>query len=435
MIGGVSSDANAVTACRSCGSAELHPILSLGDTPVANELVDPAAAPDADETFPLAITFCPKCALVQLAYALPADRIFDEAYPYFSSFSDAMCAHAAAYVEGVIASRGLSTGSLAVEVASNDGYLLRNFVAAGIRTLGIDPAPGPAEAARAIGVPTIVGFFGVDTARAIRDEHGPADVIAANNVMAHVPDLNDFVGGFATLLADDGLLTVENPYVRDMVEHVEFDTIYHEHFCYFSCSAVDALMARHGLHLNDVEYFPDLHGGTLRYHIGRRSARSERCQRMLDDEVTTGLTTFAFYEDFASRVRVCQEELRRLIDDLRSRGRTIAAYGAAAKGATLLNSTGIGADRIAFVVDRNPHKQGLLMPGCRLPIHPVAALVDRRPDDLLILAWNFADEIVSQQREFAAAGGTFYVPVPSPRRVDPPDWSTELPNTDSVASC
>lgn len=412
-------DPNAVTSCRSCGSTDLRPILSLGDTPVANELVDPAAAPDVDETFPLAITFCPDCALVQLAYALPADRIFDEAYPYFSSFSDVMCAHAAAYVDAVIAARGLTTGSFAVEVASNDGYLLRNFVAAGIRTLGIDPAPGPAEAARAIGVPTIVGFFGVDQARVIRHEHGPADVIAANNVMAHVPDLNDFVGGFAELLADDGLLTVENPYVRDMVEHVEFDTIYHEHYCYFSCSSVDALMSRHGLHLNDVEYFPSLHGGTLRYLVGKVRFRSDRCQRFLDDEVASGLPTISFYERFASSVRTCQDELRRLLDDLATAGRSVAAYGAAAKGATLLNSTGIGTDRVSFVVDRNPHKQGKLMPGCRLPIRPVEALVEDRPDDLLLLAWNFADEIVAQQHEYAAGGGRFFVPVPTPRQVEP----------------
>jgi hypothetical protein len=311
----------------------------------------------------------------------------------------------------------LGSGSFAVEVASNDGYLLRNFVAAGIRTLGIDPSPGPVEAARAIGVPTILGFFGRDMAAAIREEHGQAAVIAANNVMAHVPDLNDFVAGFAELLAEDGLLTVENPYVRDMVEHVEFDTIYHEHYCYFSCSSVDVLMRRHGLHLNDVEYFPELHGGTLRYHIGTNARRTERCQRYLDDEVAVGLTSFEFYESFASRVRTCQRELHGLLDELAAAGRTVAAYGAAAKGATLLNSCGLGTDRIAFVVDRNPHKHGKLMPGCRLPIRPVSALVDHQPDDLLILAWNFADEIVSQQAAFAAAGGTFYVPVPTPRRL------------------
>ena len=220
--------------------------------------------------YPLGIALCPACALVQLEYALPADAIFDEDYPYYSSFSDALCAHAAAHVAELIAGRQLGSTSFAVEVASNDGYLLRNFVSAGVRALGVDPSPGPAAAAEAVGVPTIVEFFGRERAAAIRDEHGPADVIVANNVLAHVPDLNDFVGGLAILLADDGLVTVENPYVRDLVENVAFDTIYHEHYCYFSCTAIDALMSRHGLVLNDVEYFPDLHGGTLRWHVGRR---------------------------------------------------------------------------------------------------------------------------------------------------------------------
>jgi hypothetical protein len=232
-----------------------------------------------------------------------------------------------------------------------------------------------------------------------------------------VPDLNDFVGGFAHLLADDGLITVENPYVRDLIDHVEFDTIYHEHYCYFSCAAVDTLMRRHGLHLNDVEYFPRLHGGTLRWHVGKRRDRTARCQQYLDDEVATGMTGADHYTRFADRVRACQDALRALLDDLAARGRTVAAYGAAAKGATLLNSTGISTDRVAYVVDRSVHKQGLLMPGCRLPIRPVEVLLDDRPDDLLLLAWNFAEEIIGQQREYAARGGTFYVPVPMPRVV------------------
>jgi len=391
--------------------------LSLGSTPIANALIDPNRAPDSDPTFPLDIVFCVSCALVQLGHALPAERIFDEEYPYYSSFSDALCAHAAAHVENLISGRALGPTSLVVEVASNDGYLLRNVVAAGVRALGIDAAPGPAAAAEAIGVRTIVDFFGVERAKLIRDEAGPADVIVANNVMAHVPDLNDFVGGFAALLADDGLLTVENPYVRDLVEHVEFDTIYHEHYCYFSCSSVDALMTRHGLNLNDVEYFPDLHGGSLRWHIGRRPDRSARCQQRLDAERAAGIDSIDYYARFAERVQTCQQELRALLDDLSGRGRRLAAYGAAAKGATLLNSTGIGRDQLGYVVDRNVHKQGKLMPGCRLQIHPVEMLLEDRPDDVLVLAWNFADEIVAQQAAYVAAGGTFYVPVPSARKI------------------
>ncbi|MEO5899199.1 MAG: class I SAM-dependent methyltransferase [Ilumatobacteraceae bacterium] len=407
----------AVTSCRSCGSVDLRSVLSLGSTPIANALVDPAAAPDADPSYPLGIAFCPTCALVQLEFELPADLIFDEEYPYYSSFSDALCAHAAAHVADLLVSRALGTSSLVVELASNDGYLLRNVVAAGVRALGIDPSPGPAAAAEAMGVPTIVGFFGTEQARAMLAEHGPADVIIANNVMAHVPDLNDFVGGIAVLLADGGLVTVENPYVRELVEQVEFDTIYHEHYCYFSCSAVQALMARHGLHLNDVEYFPDLHGGTLRWHIGRTDQRTEQCSRFLAEEVSAGMTAFEYYSRFADRVHTCQTELVALLEDLKARGRRVAAYGAAAKGATLLNSSGIGRDLVDYVVDRNVHKQGKLMPGCRLPIRPVEVLLEEQPDDLLLLAWNFAHEIVSQQREYAANGGNFYVPVPHPRQV------------------
>lgn len=406
-----------VTACRSCGGGDLHPVLSLGSTPIANALVDPAHAPDVDATYPLDVVLCTACALVQLGHALPADAIFDEAYPYYSSFSDALCAHAAAHVDALVTDRSLGPSSLVVEVASNDGYLLRNVVAAGIRAVGIDPSPGPAAAAEAVGVPTVVGFFGIDRAIALRDEHGPADVVVANNVMAHVPDLDDFVGGFAALLADDGVLTIENPYVRDMVAHVEFDTIYHEHYCYFSCSSVDALVTRHGLHLNDVEYFPNLHGGTLRWYVGRRPDRTDRCRQLLAAEQSSGMTGVDYYAAFAERVRACQDELRALLDDLSRRGRRVAAYGAAAKGATLLNSTGIGRDRIDYVVDRNVHKQGKLMPGCRLPIRPVEALVEDRPDDVVLLAWNFADEIVAQQAAYLDAGGTFHVPVPHPHVV------------------
>jgi SAM-dependent methyltransferase len=411
------AEAALVTACRSCGAGDLHEVVSLGSTPIANALLDPTDLPEYEPSFPLDVAVCTGCSLVQLGHSLPASRIFDDDYPYYSSFSDALCLHAATHVKQLVTSRSLGPASLVVEVASNDGYLLRHVVDAGARALGIDAAPGPAAAAQQIGVPTIVDFFGVERARAIRDEHGTADVIIANNVMAHVPDLDDFVGGFAVLLAEDGVLTVENPYVRDLIEHVEFDTIYHEHYCYFSCSSVDALMARHGLHLNDVEYFPDLHGGSLRWHIGRTPARTEQCERLLEAERAAGMTDLDYYLRFAERVRTCQDELRSLLDDLADQGRTVAAYGAAAKGATLLNSTAIGRERIQFVVDRNVHKHGKLMPGCRVPIRPVEALLDERPDDVLLLAWNFADEIVAQQAAYLDGGGTFYVPVPTPRRI------------------
>ena len=371
-----------VETCRSCDSRDLKVVLALGSTPVANALVDAADVGREEPTYPLEVVFCENCALVQLGYALPAERIFDGDYPYFSSVSDAYVRHATAHVDRLIAARGFGANAFVVEVASNDGYLLRSVVSAGVRALGIDPAPGPAAAAAKVGVPTIVGFFGLDMAAAIRAEHGPADAIIANNVMAHVPDLNDVVAGWAALLADDGVLTIENPYVRDTVDKVAFDTIYHEHYCYFSCSSVDALMSRHGLHLNDVEYFPDLHGGTLRWHVGKRSERSMRCRRMLDDEKAARHDRVrASTRDSRTGCWTCQHALRALLGDLRGAGRTVAAYGAAAKGATLLNTTGIGTDLVAYVVDRNVHKHGRLMPGCRLPIRPVEVLLEDRPDD------------------------------------------------------
>jgi len=302
-----------------------------------------------------------------------------------------------------------------VEVASNDGYLLRNFVARGIRALGVDPARGPAAAAAAVGVPTVVGFFGPEVARGIVAEHGHADVVIANNVMAHVPDLDDFVAGLSELLAPGGVLTIENPYVRSMIEQVEFDTIYHEHYCYFSTSAVDALMRRHGLYVNHVEHFAELHGGTNRWHIGRTLDRSDSCRRHLEREQSDGLTTVGYYQDFAGAAHACQKALRVLVEGLVADGATVAAYGAAAKGATLLNSAGIGADLVSYVVDRNVHKQGRFMPGCLLEILPPEALIERKPDFVVLLAWNFAAEIMAQQREYTRGGGRFIVPVPMPR--------------------
>lgn len=400
------------TECRSCGGDNLHPVLDLGSTPIANALL--SAADQHVDSYPLGTVFCSDCSLVQLSFALPADAIFDEDYPYFSSFSAALCEHAATHVENLIASRHLGPDSFAVEVASNDGYLLRNFVDAGIPALGIDPSPGPASAAKDVGVPTLVGFFGTELAKQIVAERGHAQVIVANNVMAHVPELNDFVGGFAALLAEDGILTVENPYVGDMIEHVEFDTIYHEHYCYFSCMAVDALMSRHGLHLNDIEYFPNMHGGTLRWYIERTPRRTARCQDRLDAERARGMAEPGFYADYARRVAECQQGLRDLLARFAKEGKTVAAYGAAAKGATLLNSSGIDNTVIRYVVDRNTHKQHKYIPGCTLEIRPVEALIEDQPDYLLLLAWNFADEIMAQQHDYASRGGHFVLPVPMP---------------------
>jgi SAM-dependent methyltransferase len=406
-----------VEACRSCGAPSPRPFLSLGVTPIANALLREADLAHAEPRFPLGVAFCETCTLVQLTDVLPAEVIFGHDYPYYSSFSDALLAHARDHVEGLLASGRLGPGKRLVEVASNDGYLLAPAMAHGVDVLGIEPTPGPAAAARALGIPTRQEFFDVEVARAVRAEAGPADVIVANNVMAHVPDLNGFVAGFRELIADDGLITIENPWIRDLIRHAEFDTIYHEHYCYFSCTAVDALMRRHGLFLNDVEYFPDLHGGTLRWHVGPRAEPTERALAYLREEAADGLTSFGAYSAFAERVDGIVTDLQALLAGLRSDGASIAAYGAAAKGATLLNRAGIDATTLDYVVDRNTYKQGNWMPGARLPIVGPDVLADDPPDYLLILAWNFADEIMRQQAAYAAAGGNFIIPIPAPRIV------------------
>ena len=392
----------------------MQPFLSLGKTPLADALVPAEARDQRDPLFPLDVAFCPSCSLVQILEDVPPEQLFVDNYLYFSSFSDHLLDHARRHALSLTSQRGLGPQSLVVEVASNDGYLLRNFADAGIPVLGIDPAPGQARAARAAGIPTLEEFFGAETAERLRAEGKRADVVIANNVMAHVPDLNGFVERIRILLADDGIATIENPYVRDLIDHCEFDTIYHEHFCYFSCTAVDHLMRRHGLFLNDVEHFADLHGGTLRWHVGTTETVSDRVRSYLREEQERGLVDFEFYAGFAARVEAIKRDLLELLHRLKSEGATIAAYGAAAKGSTLVNYVGIGTDLVDFVVDRNVHKQGLYMPGTHLPIRDPAALLESRPDYVLVLAWNFIDEVVRQQQQYRAGGGRFIVPIPSP---------------------
>ena len=402
--------------CRSCGTSTLVTFLSLGETPLADALVDPSSrAPEP--RFPLDVAFCPSCSLVQILEEVPPAQLFVDNYLYFSSFSDALAAHAREHAHGLIDSRPLGAESLVVEIASNDGYLLSNFVDKGIPVLGIDPAPDQAAAAEDRGVPTLRAFFGAELASQLRTEGRRADVIIANNVMAHVPDLNGFVEGMRILLTDDGVATIENPYVRDLIEHAEFDTIYHEHHCYFSCTAVDHLMRRNGLYLNDIDYFPNLHGGTLRWTVSPNENVTQTVRDYLQREHDTGLTESAYYGEFGGRVADVKQQLLELLRGLRAQGSTIAGYGAAAKGSTLLNYVGIGSDLVEFVVDRNGHKQGKLMPGTSQPIQDPSVLLTERPDYLLLLAWNFADEIMQQQAEYRSAGGQFIVPIPSPRIV------------------
>ncbi len=405
------------TTCRSCGSTGLRPFLSLGKMPLPDAFLRADQLDEPELRVPLDVAFCEDCTLVQILDEVPPEKLFVENYLYFSSFSDDLLRHSREHAEQLIADRGLDGSSFVVELASNDGYLLRNFVDHGVPVLGIDPAPQPAAAAIANGVPTLQDFFGVEVARRLVAEGKVADVIIANNVMAHVPDLNGFVAGMATLLADDGVITVENPYVRELIDRRAFDTIYHEHFCYYSCTAVDALARRHGLFLNHVEYFPDLHAGTLRWHLGKREEPSAEVLRYLADERELGLDTLDYYRDFGRIVDETRNQLRDLVQDLRASGATVAAYGAAAKGTILLNAVGLGPELIDFVVDRNVHKQGMYMPGMHIPIRAPEALLEDRPDYVVLLAWNFRDEIVRQQQAYLDAGGAFVAPLPEPEIV------------------
>jgi C-methyltransferase C-terminal domain/Putative zinc binding domain/Methyltransferase domain len=407
------SPVSRISACRSCAGTALHDVLSLGSTPVANTLPRPDQA-EPDARFPLNIVMCADCSLVQLGVALAADDLFTEDYPYYSSVSSALVAHAKAHADQLITDRKLGPGSFVVEVASNDGYMLRNFVEAGIPAFGIDPSPGPAAAAEAVGVETLVAFFGEELGRSIRRERGPASVIMANNVLAHVPELNDVMAGFSALLADDGVVTIENPYVRIMIDNLVFDTIYHEHYCYFSCTAIDRLARRHGLFLNDVEFLPDVHGGSLRWSLQKVEAPTPRCLQYLQEEAELGISSPSYYNDFAARVEVAGKELRALLESFAAQGKKVAAYGAAAKGATLLNSLGIGPDLVRYVVDLNPHKQGRAIPGVRIPIYSPDRLHEDRPDFLVLLAWNYKTEIRRQQQAYLDAGGAFVIPLPRP---------------------
>lgn len=403
--------------CRSCQGEVLLPVLSLGNLPLANAFLTDEQLPLPEETFPLELVFCPRCTLVQITETISPERLFRE-YLYLSSFSDTVLENAQNIANILSVRCSLGPESLVAEVASNDGYLLKNYHHRGIPVLGIEPAENIARIARERGIPTIDKFFNLELAEDLRDQGVAADVIHANNVIAHVADLHGVVAGLALLVKPDGVIVVENHYVKDLIDQVEFDAIYHEHLCYYSVTSFQNLFAQHGLRLVDVERLP-IHGGSLRVYFQREdgpcSLEAESGQRvaaLLEEEKCWGVDQFGFYQDFGRKVEHLRAGLLSLLDRIKLDGKRIAVYGASAKSTTLLNYFGIGKEALDFVADRSTIKQGRYTPGVHLPILPPAALLDRQPDFVLLLTWNFAAEIMAQQAEYRRRGGKFIVPIP-----------------------
>jgi SAM-dependent methyltransferase len=399
--------------CRSCGGKDLSVFLSLGNLPLSDGFLEARQLVENEPRYPLDVAFCASCSLVQILETVPPEELFGADYPYFSSFTDTLLKHSEANVKERLAERKLNGNSLVVELASNDGYLLQYYQAAGVPVLGIDPAPGPVAAARAKGIDTLEAFFGSEFAAKLAAEGRRADVIHANNVLAHVADTNGFVSGIATLLKDTGVAVIECPYVKDLIEHGEFDTIYHEHLCYFSVTALAALFERHGLFITRVVPL-SIHGGSLRVFVEKQDRPEDSVKQYLESERRLGMDRLDYYADFSTRVTQIRTELNELLQGLKERKARIVGYGAAAKGTIMLNYVGIGQETLDFVVDRNTHKQGRYIPGVRLPIASPERVLAEQPDYVLILPWNFKDEIMAQQAEYRARGGKFIVPVPRP---------------------
>jgi SAM-dependent methyltransferase len=348
---------------------------------------------------------------VQIKETIAAEILFGDDYPYYSSVSQRWLAHCARHAAELMQDLDFNQENLVVELAANDGYMLRNFHDRGIETLGIDPAPGPVAVARGLGIPMCQEFFGLPLARRLAEEGKQADLIIGNNVLAHVADLQSFVSGIGCLLRDDGQAVFEMPYVRDLLEHCEFDTIYHEHLCYFSIRTLSDVFARRGLRVVDAKRLPT-HGGSLRIYVRHDGWSTHELEALCQEEDSLALNCAHTMQKFSTELRRRQQELRASIQELRGQGKSLAAYGAAAKGAMLLNMCEIPAHWIEYVVDCNVHKQGKLMPGLDIPIYSPQQLITAPVDCILLLAWNLLDEIMEQQSDYLSQGGEFLVPIP-----------------------
>ncbi len=402
-----------VTGCRACGGRLAVTMADLGLQPASNAFLPSLEAAREERRYPLRAKVCEACKLVQVDYDVSPQELFGN-YVYFSSYSDDWLAHAKDYCEMARRRFSLGADSLVVELASNDGYLLKNFIDMGVPVLGIDPSDTVAAAAATIGVPTLVEFFGASLAKDLAGDGRQADLIVGNNVLAHVPLLNDFVAGIAVLLKATGSVTIEFPHLLELIEHVEFDTIYHEHYSYISLYAIEQVFSRHGLALYDAERLPT-HGGSVRIyaaHAARRVEESASLNGIRAREAAAGIADLATYRRFAQRVEECRRSLLEFIAGAKREGKRVAAYGAAAKGNTLLNFCGVTPADIALVADRNPHKQAKFLPGTHIPVVSPDALMQARPDYVLILPWNLQQEIRQQLRAIEQWGGRFVTPVP-----------------------
>jgi len=403
--------------CRFCSAPLTHTFVDLGMSPLCESFLAADQLDRMEPFYPLHVRVCDRCWLVQLEAYVGGEEIFTD-YAYFSSYSTSWLAHAERYTDAMIARFGLEAKSFVVELASNDGYLLQYFVARKVPCLGIEPAANVARVAEEKGVPTLVKFFGVETAQELVRQGRRADLLLGNNVLAQVPDLNDFVGGMKVLLAPTGVITIEFPHLLKLVAENQFDTIYHEHYSYFSFITAEKIFAAHGLTLFDVEELPT-HGGSLRIYGRHREDASKpvsgRVEELRAREQRAGVDTVAYYRSFGAQVEETKRALLDFLIDVKRQGKRVAGYGAPGKGNTLLNYCGVGKDFLDFTVDRNPHKHGKYLPGTHIPILPPEALAERRPDYILILPWNLKDEIAAQLSFVREWGGRCLVPIPTTR--------------------
>ena len=402
------------SACRFCDTKLEHSVVDLGMSPLCESFVSREKLNQMEPFYPLHAYVCAKCFLVQIEQYVSSEEIFNE-YAYFSSYSDSWLAHAKSYTDMIVNRLNLGAGSRVMELASNDGYLLQYFVEKGIPSLGVEPAANVAAVAEKKGVPTVVKFFGRQTARELVGDYGLVDLVIGNNVLAQVPDLNDFVAGMKIVLKPTGVITMEFPHLMRLINENQFDTIYHEHFSYFSFLTAEKIFAAHGLALFDVEEIPT-HGGSLRIfgrHVDDLSKPvSQRATDLLARERTAGLDRLDYYFSFAEQVRETKRKLLEFLIKVRRDGKTVAGYGAPGKGNTLLNYCGIRTDFIDYTVDRNPYKHGKFLPGTHIPIFEPKRIYETKPDYVFILPWNFKAEIMEQMADIRAWGGKFVVPIP-----------------------